>query len=396
MNMSNDERIEKEAREYCDKMEKLFKRYSSEWESFASEVSPKFSSLVRSGIGYSMSNSSSSSGSERSIGVGLSFTSNTDAAKEYLESVPRTMESKVDLFIKAIREMDKKIGEFQKSGLVGKEFSQLVKLLGKWISYMKTMKVDIMGRATLEAEIPSDFNGLKPKWEKVEKEEVRKAEAAKYGVSLSNLDKHISYLDAKKQKLAAKTSSDMKKVEKIFYSMNGYLDSAELSKECASIGAEMKQKEEERRKEEAERLRIAVEKYEKECADVDRKRAEFISDETKRLESQYKKTASEIEHKYKSDLEKLENEIASNNAQMGSFEKELSETSLFAFAKKKQLRLDLETIGEKIRKLEKEKSSLISAYKSKVSDEKSKLESALKVLPMNAGKKFVMPKDPRK
>ena len=58
--------------------------------------------------------------------------------------------------------------------------------------------------------------------------------------------------------------------------------------------------------------------------------------------------------------------------------------------------LDIEALAEKIRQLTNAKNKLDADYESAQKQEKSTYESSLKVIPMNAGKKFVLPKDPRK
>ena len=69
---------------------------------------------------------------------------------------------------------------------------------------------------------------------------------------------------------------------------------------------------------------------------------------------------------------------------------------MFAFGKKKQLRLDVEALAEKIRQLTNQKTKLDADYASAQQQEKNAYESSLKVIPMNADKKFVLPRDPRK
>ena len=68
---------------------------------------------------------------------------------------------------------------------------------------------------------------------------------------------------------------------------------------------------------------------------------------------------------------------------------------MFAFEKNKQLRADIEAVAEKLRRLAAEKENIDSDYEKARTKQKKSRESALKVLPMNADKKYPMPKDPR-
>ena len=279
--------------------------------------------------------------------------------------------------------------------------------MNEWIAYIPKMSFSMSAEQTVRFEIPDDVAKIKKKWEKVSAEEVRKKEAEKYGVALADLDKHKSYLDAKSQKSTAKTSTAMKKAEKAFTAIKGYLDSADLAKACASVAAKMKVKEEEearikrereeaRKREEAERLRKAVEAYEKELAEVTKAKEEYIAAETDSIEKKHKNAMEVLKADYDAACAKNKSETENASAEKSRLEQELEEAGLFAFGKKKQLRADIEALAEKLRRLATEKKNIDFDYEKARTKQKESRESALKVLPMNAGKKYPMPKDPRK
>lgn len=391
------------AQEYLTKSETKLRSFKREWESFTSEVPDKLMSLIRSGIRPSVS--SSRSGNQ--IGVTLNFESNMDAAKKYIEQVKEKMEKKSDEIKKQIMDIDNDLKGYVDEGVDSDLFAKLVKNLNDWISYIPKMSFKIKSDQTINFEISDEILAIKKKWDKVSAEEIRKKEAEKYGVALADLDKHKTYLDAKTQKSAAKTSAAMKKAEKAFASIKGYLDSADLEKACATSATELKAKEDEearikreleeaKKREEAERLRKAVEAYEKEVAEINKAKAEYISSETSKIEKKYSDALSKLKSEYETSCSKNKDEAEKTTSEKARLEKELEDAGLFAFGKKKQLRLDIEALAEKIRQLTNAKNKLDADYESARKQEKSTYESSLRVIPMNAGKKFVLPKDPRK
>lgn len=391
------------AQEYLTKSETKLRAFKREWESYTSEVPDKLMSLIKSGIRPSIS--SSRSGNQ--IGVSLNFESNMDAAKKYIEQVKEKIESKSDEIKNQIKDIDKNLQAYLDEGVDGDLFAKLVKNMNEWIAYIPKMSFKIKGDQTINFEVSDEIIELKKKWEKVSAAEVRKKEAEKYGVSLADLDKHKTYLDAKSQKTNAKTSAAMKKAEKAFASIKGYLDSADFEKACASAAAELKVKEDEearikkereeaRKREEAERLRKAVEAYEKEVAEITKAKADYISAETKKIEQNYADALSTLKSKYEISCAKNKSATEQTSDEQTRMEKELEDAGLFAFAKKKQLRADIEALSEKLRSLANERKSIDADYEAATVKEKTTYESALKVVPMNAGKKFTLPKDPRK
>ncbi len=391
------------AQEYLAKSETKLRSFKREWEAFTSEVPDKLMSLIRSGIRPSVS--SSRSGNQ--IGVSLSFESNMDAAKKYIEQVKEKIEKKSGEIEKQIMGIDNDLKEYIDEGIDSDLFAKLVKNLNDWISYIPKMSFKIKSDQTINFEISDELLAIKKKWDKVCAEETRKKEAEQYGVALADLDKHKTYLNAKAQKLAAKTSTAMKKAEKAFASIKGYLDSADLEKVCASSAAELKSKEDEearikkekeeaKKREEAERLRKAVEAYEKEVAEINKAKAEYISSETSKIEKKYSDALSKLKSEYKTACSQNKDDAEKNSSEKARLEKELEDAGLFAFGKKKQLRLDIEALAEKIRQLTNEKNKLDADYESAQKQEKSIYESSLKVVPMTAGKKYALPEDPRK
>jgi hypothetical protein len=195
------------------------------------------------------------------------------------------------------------------------------------------MSFKMGGDNTITFEASKDVVAIKKKWEKVSAEEVRKKEAEKYGVALADLDKHKAYLDAKSQKSTAKTSAAMKKAEKAFTAIKGYLDSADLAKDCATVAAELKVKEDEearikkereeaRKREEAERLRKAVEAYEKELAEVTKAKEAYIAAETESIEKKHKNAMDALKSDYNAACAKNKSETENASAEKARLEKE--------------------------------------------------------------------------
>lgn len=392
------------AQDYLEKSETKLRFLKRRWESFTDEVPDKFMSLVKSGFRPSISSSNSGGGS---IGVTLSFESNMDAAKEYLEEVKETILETNEEIENYINDFDKNLQSFLDKGVDADLFKKLLKQLNEWISYIPEMSFEITGNNTISIETPESVKNIKRKWDKVSAEEVRKMEAQKYGVSLDDLDKHKAYLTAKSDKSAAKTSTALKKAAKAFSEIKDYLDSADLATECLSVAEEWKIKEQEearikkereeaRKREEAERLRIAMEAYEKEVAVVTKAREEFIAAETNDIEQNHENTIATLKSNYNNACEKNKAATEKANADKTSSEKELESAGLFAFDKKKRLRADIESLTNKLYLLAKEKRELDADYKAAVAKQTEARERALKVLPMKAGKKYAMPKKPSK
>lgn len=388
--------------DYLRKSEEKLCLFKREWEFLTREVPDKLNSLVASGIKPKIS--SNSSGNQ--IGVSLSFESNLDAAKRYMEQVKEKIEKKCQEIEDQIKDIDKNIQLYLDEGADSVYFLKLVKHLNEWISYIPQMDFEISGQK-IEIVVDEQVFEINKKWDAISYEEIRKQEAERYGVSLANLDKHKIYLGAKSQKSSAKTSADMKKAEKAFDSVKEYLDSGELAKICADIAKKLKAKEDEearakreleeaRKKEEAEQLKKAVEAYEKEVGEVNKARQVYINTETENINKKYNNAISKLKNNYDDSRKKSEKEIKELSTSISLFEKELEETSLFAFGKKKQLREEIESFSQKIRILKNEKNKLDSDYQSATSKEKSQKEASLKALRDNAEKQYLMPSDPRK
>ena len=391
------------AQDYLTKSESKFRTFMREWESFTREAPQKLVQLVASGIRPNVS--SSSSGYQ--IGVTLTFERDTSAAEKYVDEIKSKIEKKSDEIKAHIKDMDKNLQAYLDEGIDGELFTKIVKHMNDWIAYIPKMSFNMSDEKKITFEISDDVAAIKKKWEKVSAEEVRKKEAEKYGVSLADLDKYKAYLDAKSQKSTAKTSTAMKKAENAFTAIKGYLDSADLAKVCATIAAELKVKEDEearikkereeaRKREETERLRKAVEAYEKELAEVTKAKEAYIAAETESIEKKHKNDMDALKSDYDTACAKNKSETENASAEKARLEQELEEAGLFAFGKKKQLRADIEALAEKLRRLAAEKKNIDSDYENARTKQKESRESALKVLPMNAGKKYPMPKDPRK
>ncbi len=390
--------------DYLIKSENKFRTFKREWESFTREAPEKLFNLVKGGIHPDISVNSSGYGQ---FGCSLTLKSNTDAAEEYIKEVKVKIEKKSDEIEANIKDIDKNLQMYLDEGIDGNLFAKMVKHMNELIAYIPQMSFKMSNGCTINFNASKDVIAIKKKWENVSAEEVRKKEAEKYGVALEDLDKHKVYLDAKSQKNTAKTSTAMKKAKKAFTAINGYLDSADLAKACTAIAAELKVKEDKkarikkeredaRKREEAERLRKAIEAYEKELAEVTKAREAYITSETDNIERKHKNAMDALKSDYDAACEKNKSKIENASTEKIHLEQELEEASLFAFGKKKQLRADIETLTEGLRRLATEKENIDANYEEARTKQKNRRESVLRVLPMNAGKKYPMPKDPRK
>lgn len=395
------------AQDYLTKSETKFRKFKREWESFTREVPDKVFNIFKNGIRPSVSSRSPGYGQ---INIYLTFENDTDSVKKYLEEYLKEIQEKGDKKLnevkKHIKDIDKHLQLYLDDGVDGDLFAKIVKHLNEWIAYIPKMSFVIYDDQTMSFGIADDIAAIGKKWKKVSVEEVRKKEAEKYGVALADLDKHKAYLNAKSQKSTAKTSTAMKKAEKAFAAIKGYLDSADLAKACATVAAELKVKEDEkarikkereeaRKREEAERLRKAVEAYEKELAEVAKAKEAYIAAETESIEKKHKNAMDALKSDYDAACGKNKSETENASAEKARMEQELEEAGLFAFEKKKQLRADIEALAEKLRRLAAEEENIDSDYEKARTKQKKSRESALKVLPMNADKKYPLPKDPR-
>jgi len=391
------------AQEYLSKAETKLRTFKREWETYTAEVPDKLTSLVRSGMRPSVSSNSSSG----RIGVSLSFEANMDAAKRYLEQVKEKIAAKSGEISGQIKQMDKDLQMYLDAGVDGDMFAKLIRCLNDWIAYIPKMTFTVKGDQKVEFDVSDEIIAVKKKWEKVSAAEIRKKEAEKYGVSLADLDRHKAYLDAKSKKATAKTSADMKKAERAFAGLRGYLDSADFEKACAAAAAELKAKEDEearirrereeaRKREEAERLRKAVEAYEKAVEDTKQARIDYISAKNSELEQKYETVLVVLKDNYEDSANKNKKEVEDASAEKTRMEQELEAAGLFAFGKKKQLRADIEALSEKLRRLANEGREIDAKYESAKAKEKAEYEAALKKVPADADEKFPMPKDPRK
>ena len=127
-------------------------------------------------------------------------------------------------------------------------------------------------------------------------------------------------MKATKRKNSAKTSDEIKKAEKEFLSIKGYLDSEDLAKECNVEFSKLKAKEDEearikkeleekRKKEEAEKLRRAVEAYEKEVAEIKKAKESYIAEEKLKIENNYNNIICTLEKNYNAFCQKNKTEM---------------------------------------------------------------------------------------
>ena len=235
---------------------------------------------------------------------------------------------------------------------------------------------------------------------KQEEEDRRLEEAQKYGVSEEDLDKHITYLEAKETLKKAKHSKDYDDASKQFGSVKGYLDSDSLKKECDEKSKELKP---------FEKAKDEFDKATKKCNDADKKhkeaeelykkaeadrnaaattlsaKKESYESDKMQLEQTHNKNISECENK----VSEAENKVANDKRSLEEARTELAETFALAFGKKKTLRLKIADLETEIPSDEKSVISLkykVRAAKSGKTKALAKLEAELKALESSSQK----------
>ena len=275
--MSNDKIIDinKEAAQYLESSRKKLRRLSADWDDYAAEVPQKLIQLIKSGIKPKIERGNSGG---RQLSVNLSFETNTDAAKEYIQTIQPTATKKAQVFADEFSDINKKLEYYYEQGIDSKVFSSLVKLLKSYADFMKSAQIDIRGNI-ISMNIPKEVDTVVSKWTKINDKQARENEAKRLGVNVEDLDNHKKYLDAKHKKDTARTSAVMNQAYKLFASIEGYLDSSSLAMECKNKAEELKSQEEE-----AERKRLEEERLRKE--EEERQRKEKIYNEVVGLMNQ--------------------------------------------------------------------------------------------------------------
>lgn len=393
----------KEATSFYRKINRRFREYTDDWESFADQAPTTVRSLVQSGITPVFSPSRG----YNSVNLSLSFRTNTDPAKQYLDSLPDIITSKGHRFETTIREIDAKLEYFRSVGYFGDDFTKIVSLLGKWIRYTNTMGIYFREvNKTIYPKMPKEIGKLASKWRKLVKTEGRESEAEKLGVSVENLDKHKAYIDAKGKKEKASTSTAMRRAEKAFTALKGYLDAADLAKECSEAAVRFKEEEDEAARLEAlrereieerkaENLRRAVELYKEECKAIFDRRVAWITDEAERLNKSHKETLDQLDKEHEDRLKKCRESIDRGTVAQATLEKDLAATSIFAVGRKKQLRKEIDSLSENNQKLHAEESDLERKYHEAREREIASFEAAKRKLQEAAAQNYPYPKDPR-
>ena len=277
---------QKRAKDFYKGKKIQFERFKRDWEDLCSEAPDKLNRLIREGITHNISrgNSDSRSSGSRTLTMNISFESNMDAAKEYVNELKKQIENTVNETSAILSEMSKKMDEFKEEGLDFESFKPLLDLFIDWADYCESKPLQI-ANTTINIVLDDKTRSVRERWADYRNAESRKKEAQKYGVSLSDLDRHKKYLDAKGKMHSAKTSSEMGKPINMFSQLKEYLDSKELLENCRKKKEEMKEaEEEEKRKNEEERRK--AEEEEKRRKEEERKRKE---EERKRKEEERKK-----------------------------------------------------------------------------------------------------------
>ena len=281
--MASDNRTElkQSAEQYWAEMNSQFQKDTRDWERFAGEVPEKFIQLVKSGIRPNISRGSGmSSDGHRTLSVNLSFESNMDAAKEYLQTLKTEIPRRGEAFCKPLDDFDEQLEKYYHAELGGDTFEKLAKLFAQWVDYAQNLHVQIRD-TKITVDLLEKYLLKKKRWTELADQQKMKEDAQRYGIPVEDVPKHRSYLAAKQKKITAKTSAAMNQAIKLLQDLNGYMDSEELILAAQEQALQMKQREEEqerirkaeeekRQKEEAERERIRKEKEAVEKAQAER------------------------------------------------------------------------------------------------------------------------------
>ncbi len=401
-------KMEKELRSYRMAMDSKLKDYLRDWGNFEKEVSDNISRLIIEGMSVSKPSSSSSrydDGLRMSFSIGIH--QDREAAEKYAKTVPTLIENKIQRFMDAIEEIDKKLIYYRSAGIVGSEFAELIQLLNRWAMETKKLKFH-MGDNVLGVTFPSETDRMIKDWLKFEKEDMNQAEADRYGVAAADLETHKYYLDAIKIKESAQDSIEMKQAETMFHSLGkkGYLDSKELEYQCSAMVVDMKKKEDLTIKEENEKMIGELDKLDElgKKYDEERKKWRTKVSEINRLRASY------VEKKIKIDQEKIEQykleqekgiqekneQIEHLRADEQNVEQKLSALLFFQFSAKKELNTQIAMIRNKIQAEEDNLKKLKEAYRKEVERKNKEIIQLKSGYEYSAKTEYPTPKEPQK
>lgn len=253
--MANQVELKKEAEQYLTKMKAKYQTDTRDWERFAREVPDKFLQLIKSGIKPSISRGDSgySGGTGRTLSVSLSFETNMDAAKEYLESLKKEIPRRGEAFGKTIESFDAQLQKYYDAGLEGEILEKLAKHFAQWVEYSKNLYVQIRD-AKISVELPAKYIAKKKQWLELADKQKLEEDAARYGIAVADVPKHRKYLEARQKKAMAKTSAAMNQAIRQLQEVGGYLDTQALIREAKNTADQMRLREAE-----LERIRKAEE-----------------------------------------------------------------------------------------------------------------------------------------
>lgn len=186
-------------------------------------------------------------------------------------------------------------------------------------------------------------------------------------------------------------------------------DSLEVNRRSSSPApapkkqAEKKEDEEKKKREEKQKREAAEKKYredrqayEKECAEVEARRARYVGSETAVIEKKYQAERKKLSEAHEAKCKSNQRTADSKRAKLKQLEAELGEAGLFAFGKKKQLRAEIEAQQKTIQSLAAEKAQLDASYESAKKKNEAEEKAKIAKLPDAARERFSMPREPQK
>lgn len=239
------------------------------------------------------------------------------------------------------------------------------------------------------------------KEEKKQKEEDRRfEEAQKYGVAEKDLDKHKTYLAAKKKYQTAKKSTDFDAASKKFGGVKGYLDADKLKAECDEKSKKLKPiEEEEKRKAEEARMKAlhkyneAHIKWERDCETIKTQRTTFIDE---KIEEEKKALEEAATSKRDAVVASANATLKEQTERKATAETVLASLGFFKFGEKKKQKVIIEDAIKRIDDAQFAISDAESSYKDEMSEVVRKAEKKATAFRNTASKEFPFPEEPKK
>ncbi len=388
------QQLQNDAPAYLSEMKNRYRQYTRDWDLFAKEAPEKFMSLVRSGIKPSISRGNSSG---HTLSVNLSFQTNMDAAKKYVEELPGKVEAKVTRFKEAISQINQKLERYQAAGVDDDVFIPLAEHLLEWIDFASHMVIDL-GKAKISSEMSEETKQIQIKWSAELTRIKRRAEAKKYGVAERDLDRHKKYLEAKAALSRAKTSDEMQAAAKKFTAVAGYLDADQCAADAAQKASALQADEERKRREaEEEAKRKAQEAkavWEAEVASIQKKKEAERTRCIAEVERAEEQKLAQIQEAEKQEMAANQRAVSAAEQSLADAKTELESLGFFKFRRKKELRDMIEQVQADLEQLKKQPEMILSKYRNQRQAAEKAAAEERNAIAQRLEREYVLPMSP--